>query len=109
MQYPLNEINAKTLSLFSSPSTWTVKEAIAIFPAESTAVYVTVVSPIGKYAPDGKFDVTVQLPPLSVTIGSSHVICAVCSPKAILLIIGCRTCLKTGFSLSVIIKKIYYY
>ena len=64
--------------------TVTVKLAVAgPFPAASVAVYVTVVTPTGKLAPDTKFDMKLVTPTASVAVGAVHVATAALLPDGV--------------------------
>ena len=54
-------------------TTVTVKLAVAAFPAVSMAVYVTVVTPGGKLAPDATVEVKLATATLSEAVGEDHV------------------------------------
>ena len=66
------------------PVTVIVKEAVAELEEASTAVYVTIVSPIEKVDPELWLDVKLTEPELSLAVGSDHVTTAVDEATSVL-------------------------
>ena len=60
------------------------KLQVAVFPAASVDVYVTVVVPTGKESPGLWVDVSVCVPELSVAVGAVQVTVAVATPDPVL-------------------------
>ena len=84
----------------SLPAIETVKVQVAVFPALSTAVYVTGVSPIAKLLPGSWVVVIVTAnPELSLAVGGVHDIGTVV-PKIAMPDIDAGQPLKVGSSLS---------
>ena len=74
--------------------------AFAELDEVSTAVYVTIVSPIEKVDPEVWLDVKFTEPELSLAVGSDHVTTAVDEPTSVLWIISDGIALTTGISSS---------
>ena len=74
--------------------------AFAELEEASTAVYVTMVSPIEKVDPELWLDVKFTLPELSLVVGSDHVTTAVDEPTSVLWTISDGILLITGISSS---------
>ena len=83
------------------PLTVTVKENEAVFPAWSTAVYVTTVSPMRKSTPDLWLVVTVYRPELSLTSGAVHDTLVWSVPISTIADWSSAVVMKTGGSVSV--------
>ena len=74
--------------------------AFAELKDKSTAVYVTIVSPIEKVDPELWLDVKFTEPELSLAVGSDHVTTAVDEPTSVLWTISEGMLLIVGFSVS---------
>ena len=74
--------------------------AFAELEEASTAVYVTMVSPIEKVDPELWLDVKFTLPELSLVVGSDHVTIAVAEPTSVLWTLSDGIPLITGISTS---------
>ena len=78
-----------------------VNVAFAELEEASTAVYVTIVSPIANVDPELRLDVIFTVPELSLVVGSDHVTTAVDEPTSVLWIISDGISLIAGISSSI--------
>ena len=77
-----------------------VNELVSILASGSTAVYVTVVSPMEKVSPELWLAVSVTIPELSLAVGGVQVTTAVATPESVDWVMSEGVLEMTGFSLS---------
>ena len=84
-----------------APSISTAKDSNTIFEPSSTAVYVTIVTPIGNVSPETWLDVRVTEPELSLAIGCVQSTTAVGSSGSVSWVMFAGVPVMTGYSLSI--------
>src|SRR5690606_26260694 len=89
----------------SVSSTVTSNEHVAVLPAPSVAVYVTVVVPIGKTSPGSCVLVNVVPVQLSVNVGAVHVTTASHELASVLTVISVGQFAITGTSVSLTVTS----
>ena len=94
-------MNQQPINVTYSPITVIVNVTFAELDEASTAVYVTIVSPIEKVDPELWLDVKFTEPELSLAVGSDHVTTAVDEPTSVLWIISDGIPLIAGISSSI--------